>query len=167
MSKASIFQLARTNIAVHGVHLMWIGAGEREPCFGYTVGLNAFDHPELIVFGPGQHDAAYILNNFAFRVRDEVQRFDDPQVIQDFGTGYPAALLPVENSSRHLTVSNQMYRGAGKPPVAALQVYFPDADHRWPWIDGSTYATMPRLQPDDFDYAAELPVAELVAHEPK
>ena len=158
------FALARQNITAHGVHINWVGAGGGEPSFAYTVGLAGRDHPELIVFGAGPNDSQWILNNFAFRVRDGVQRFDVPQVIEDFNDGYAAQLIEVPDSSKHLTLANRMYRKGGAPPIRALQVVFPDKDHLWPWEEGSGFANTPvlgsPLQKQD------APTTVLLPHEP-
>lgn len=161
-------ELARSVIVVHGVYIQWIAAGDGEPCFAYTAGLAAFDdHPELITFGWNPDNSQIILNMIAFRVRDGIERFDNPCDIVDFGNGFPVRLLPVEDSSTHLTLSNQMYRGAGKGPIPALQVVCPDPQRRWPWTEGSDYAAYPRLWPNEFDASAALPIVDLIPHEPR
>lgn len=162
-----LVELARSVIIVHGVYIQWVAAGDDEPCFAYTAGLTKFNHPELITFGWNADNSQVILNMLSFRVRDGVQRFDEPCAIADFGNGFPVRLLPVENSSTHLTVANHMYRGAGRGPIPALQVVCPDPQRRWPWTDGSDYAAHPQLWPDDFDVEADLPIRDLIPHEPE
>ena len=157
-----------TNIAAHGVHLQWVAAGDGDPCFAYTVGLQAFDdHPELITFGANGEDSQVILNNFVFRIRDRVQRFETPLEVRDFGSGYPVRLHPVADSTTHLTAANAMYRIGGGPPIRALQVVWPDVEQRWPWEAGSTLTAYPDLAQADFDKTASLPQVDLVPHDPE
>jgi hypothetical protein len=58
---------------------------------------------------------------------------------------YDLQLIPVQDSSQHLTVANALYRNPGKQPIAALQVVFPDRAGRFPWQDG--YGMRPETQP--------------------
>jgi hypothetical protein len=162
-----LVELARSVIIVHGVYIQWVSAeDDGDPRFAYTAGLAALDHPEFILFGWNPENSEVILNMLSLRVRDGVQRFDGPCDIPDFGNGFPVRLLPVENSSKHLTVANHMYRAAGKGPIPALQVVCPDPQRRWPWVEGSDYADHPGLWPDDFDVASYVPIVDLVPHEP-
>lgn len=141
----SALAVAQRNIEEHGVHLMWIHGTESEPPFAYTVGLTRLGHPELITFGMSGQDSAWVLNNLAFRVRDGVQRFDTPQCIFEFSNGFSAQLIAVEDSSEHLTLANRMFRPAEDSPISALQVVFPDSQHRWPWEPESSFSHHPLL----------------------
>lgn len=157
-----LFGIVRSNIDRYGVHLAAVGAGEGEPSFTYTVGLQRYDHPELILFRGRPQVAGYVLNRLAFRIRDGAQRFEQPVVIRNFSDERAARLHPVEDSSHHLTVANRMYRAAGRAPVPALQILIQGTDLDWPWTPGSRQAGDPNLAPVDFDVRGELPEVDLV-----
>ena len=101
------------------------GAGERTPPFAYTIGLSRWDHPEVIVFGmhPGcDHEAVSPVAEAVMAGR----RFDEGDDLSDlYEFAEPVELLWFPDSSTHLHLANDMYRGAGKPPVPALQLYCP------------------------------------------
>lgn len=134
VGRAQAVMKMRDSIAAHGVALWYVF--DAEPPFAYTVGMRAFDAPEMVVFSVTQQVAKWTLNNFAFRVRDGVQRFEAGQLVDGVLTDFPVYLLDVTDSSDHLTLSNQMYRTAGGSPVPALQVVVPDLSGRWPWEEG-------------------------------
>lgn len=124
----------------HGWALQWVGPGEGEPAFCYTVGLSRFDLPELVVFGPGQRDSAWLLNTLAERMRAG-RRYADGDSIDDL---WPRArLMEVLDSRGHLLFAHALARA--ERPLPALQVVYPDRDGRWPWQHGSRIADVPIL----------------------
>lgn len=128
------FGLVRNNINNFGVHLQWVG--DAQPPFAYSVGMLSFEHPEFIVFQTSASTSQWLLNNFAFRVRDKVQGFAAGEEVHGLLAEHSVYLLEVIDSTKHLTVTNRMYRRPGGPPVRALQVVLPDRHGCWPWEEG-------------------------------
>jgi len=102
------------------------GGDERNPDFAYTIGLSRYDHPELIVFGmhPSCAQAAIEPVARAVTIGHSFEEDDDISFLYPAGWP-PPALLRFPDSSTHLLWANDMYRGAGKPPIAALQLFWP------------------------------------------
>jgi uncharacterized protein DUF4262 len=116
----------RSKILQHGWFLQAIEAdGPRNPAFAYTVGLSRWDHPELIAFGMHPCCAHAAVTPVASAVM-EGQRFDEGSDLSGlYEFEEPVELLRFPDSSTHLYLANDMYRGAGKPPVPALQLLCP------------------------------------------
>ncbi len=116
----------RGQILLNGWHLQAIeGDGPRNPPFAYTVGLSRWEHPELIVFGMHPCCAEEAVTPVAKAVMDG-QRFDEGADLSGlYAFEEPVELLLFPDSSTHLYLANDMYQGAGKPPVPALQLYCP------------------------------------------
>lgn len=115
--------------------------------FAYTVGLALKQLPELIVFGLGHQTAGLILNDLAQR---QIERgpYQPGDELADVTPDYRTRLLAVRDSSEHLTMANLIAgRRSGQAPIPALQVVFPDREHRWPWEPGSQVAHIPLLGP--------------------
>lgn len=126
--------------ARRGWALQWVGPGDGQLQFCYTVGLAAFDLPELVVFGPDQQDAARLLNTLGERMRAG-RRYADGDPIDDV---WPhARLMEVLDSREHLIMAHPVARS--RRPLPALQVIYPDRDGRWPWQPGSRIADVPIL----------------------
>ena len=125
------------------------------PPFAYTVGLSGprFGHPELLVVGLGRDTAQIVLTDLCERVRDG-QRLHAGQrishLLQDIdGGAVQVELLRVDDAADHrapLSAANRLYGHDG--PIDALQVVWPDTNHRFPWdpgYDGAMRAMQPLL----------------------
>lgn len=114
--------------------------------FGYTVGLCRFDHPELIVTGLPQTETAFPLDEAA-RLAAAGYRLSAGNWVELYCYPYLAFLLAVEpaQSARYLLGANRLYRKPGGPPVAALQLVWPDVEGWLPWEE--EYAMVPEAQP--------------------
>ncbi len=155
MTAREYWGYVRSQVLEHGWFLQAIeGTDDRNPPFAYTVGLSRFDHPEIITFGMHPdcaygtiaplaqwvlagarfdegHDLTDVYNTCPHLI-EEYDEWGDPLAEYDGPGGYdecdcppPAELLRFPDSSTHLLIANDMYRGAGRPPVPALQVYWP------------------------------------------
>jgi len=124
----------------HGWALQWVCPGEGEPSMCYTAGLSAFDLPELVVFGPGTDDAAWLLNTLGARMRAG-RRYVDGDSIDDVWRH--GRLMEVLDSRDRMLVAHALSRA--EQPLPALQVIYPDRDGRWPWQPGSRIANVPIL----------------------
>jgi hypothetical protein len=156
------FAAVRNNVAEFGVHIQWIF--DTEPSFAYTVGMAGNNNPEFIVFNVTQEMAAWLLNNLALRVRDGVQDFEPDTLVDGLLTGFSLYLMPVEDSSEHLTLSNRFYRVPGRNPVRAVQVVQPGVNGLWPWEPGCDIP-QPLLGAQPADISAVRHV-HLVPHDP-
>jgi hypothetical protein len=98
------------------------GDGERNPAFGYTIGLTQYDHPEIIVFDPVPDSAYLSLKPLAWAVL-RGNSFDEGDDLSEF---FPppdvAELLSFPDSATHLFAANTIFRDADDPPVPALQL---------------------------------------------
>lgn len=112
----------------HGVAIQGVFGEEN---FAYTVGLAGQGLPEFIIFGLPHEVAATLLNLVAAHAKEAPI---ETGIRNDILEGYPAWLLPVNDSSEYLTVA-ALY--ADVDSVAAYQIVFPDMEGRWPWDEGS------------------------------
>jgi hypothetical protein len=114
------------NIRTHGWTVQYVlGEDQRNPPFGYTLGLSLRGHPEFIIFNCPQDGTYKTLEPLAHAVLGG-RRFDEGDDISDFYAGPEKAhLLRFPDSSTHLYTANRMLRQPGEPLVAALQVVWP------------------------------------------
>jgi len=118
------------------------GDPDRWP-FAYTAGLTRFERPELIVYGLGAEAAQTLLNQLADQAVRQGVVFRGWDFVDDaVQGGYRMLWVPVEDPTVQLTVACALF---GEERVSALQLVFPDREHRWPWQDGSQVADMPLL----------------------
>jgi hypothetical protein len=134
-------------IAEHGwaIHVVLPPADDPipDPPFAYTVGLSGsrFGHPELLVSGLGRDTAQIVLNDLGERVRAG-QRLHAGQRLGDLLEGVDGGAVQVEllrvddaaDPRAPLTAANRLYGHGG--PIDALQVVWPDRNHRFPWEPG-------------------------------
>lgn len=115
-----------SQILERGFSIQYVEVGDdRNPSFAYTVGLSGLNHPEFIVFSTCPECAVGALEPVASAVLAG-RRFDegdDPSDLYPFDE--PATLLRFPDSSTHLEAANAMYRGRGRPPIPALQLFWP------------------------------------------
>jgi hypothetical protein len=125
----------------------------RHPRFVYTVGLSRprFGHPELLVVGLGADTAQIVLTDLCERVRDG-QRLHAGQRISDLledvdGGELQVELLRVDDAAadrQPLSEAKWLY-GHGVQ-IGALQIVWPDGNHRFPWEPGYD-GTLRGIQP--------------------
>lgn len=128
----------RLQVRAFGVFVIYVFGDEEGPGFGYTVGLSALDHPELLMFTDEQQHAHIVLNDLGFRVRDGAARFDRPAILDGLlGSTYEVAVLPVpaDDVEEHLGMALEVARD--DRVVHAVQLVPTDRRHRWPWEGGS------------------------------
>ncbi len=124
-----------------GWAVQFVGAGDGEPSYGYTVGLlRQYRHPEFVLVGVPPA-AAVTLDELAARARDgEVfAPGDQPDVLPGYRTELVAVDL-VKSSTELLAAWN-----LNDEPVPALQLVWPDEQNRLPWDAG--YSMSPDAQP--------------------
>jgi hypothetical protein len=101
-------------------------AGRRAPC-AYTVGLTAFDRPELVATGLALDRAADLLNGVAAHLAHDIAPPPGRQV--PLVGGPLIEFVAVPHPDVHLDVAVALYGAA----VRALQVVWADHRGRWPW----------------------------------
>ena len=133
-------QLER-NIQTFGWTMQFIeGDGDRNPAFGYTLGLSLYQHPEIIVFEPEPCYAYLGLKPLAWAVM-EGAAFDEGDDLSGlFPPPHTAELLRFPDSASHLFTANTMFRQPGHPPLPALQLIWPT---RTPLIKPSSSGSAP------------------------
>ena len=118
-----------------GWSLMTVQADPPDESWTYTIGLTAFDHPEVVIVSVGQETAGALLDALGERVRHG-DRFDTATgTVVD---GAPVGLLPVhpvhvERGLLDAWIDYYQGFGEGEPEPRAIQVIVPDwffcADH--------------------------------------
>ena len=128
----------------HGHMIQGVGAGEGEPEFCYTVGLyTTYEHPELVIVGLPYNVAAGLLNDMAQRIK-EGEVFRVSNTYKDILLDYKVLILYVEPEIVYKNLSaSRLYTGELVP---ALQVVWPDSEHRWPNSKNANEA-FTKLQP--------------------
>lgn len=144
IDKSAYLKRLRMLMAQYGWVVQYVGEGEGECEFAYTVGLYQFNHPEFIIFGIPPTLSRALLNDMGRRVRDG-GTFTHGQVVSDLVRGFDTCLVEVINSRDHLTVANAIAEHPPEFALPALQVVYPDAAHLWPWEVGSRVAGTPLL----------------------
>lgn len=109
----------RETIRRFGWALRAVLADEDSPPFVYTVGLSAFDHPELILFATSQATAAVVLNDLGRLVGAGRVLGAGDEIRLRNGRVH---LLSFPESAEWLFGANDLYRSPDGPPVPALLV---------------------------------------------
>ena len=123
-----------------------VPAGRRPP-WAYTVGLTAFDRPELIATGMALDQAAGLLDGVAAHLVHGVAPPPGRQV--PLVGGPLIEFVAVPHPEVYLGVAVALYGQA----VRALQVVWADQQGRWPWLRdfrsgrGGQPVLGPRTQP--------------------
>lgn len=115
------------NIQTYGWTMQYVeGDGDRNPGFGYTLGLSLYQHPEIIVFEPEPSYALLSLKPLAWAVMEGAEFDEGDDLTGFFPPPHTAELLRFPDSALHLYTANSMFRRPGGPPVPALQLIWPD-----------------------------------------
>ena len=133
----------------HGVCIQYVGAGEGERRFAYTVGLFARGHPEFITFDLPPTLAQGLLNDLAYAVLRGGMSFSHAdrvhRLVRD-GFGW---LVTVDDPGKYLGVAYELrdrrvVADAGSP-LSALQLVFADSRGKWLWEAPGDDAASPLL----------------------
>lgn len=129
-SVAEHIGMIRRRVREHGWTLVYVsGDDERNPSFGYTVGLTQYGQPELIMFDEVPGRCGTVLNRLA-RLSCFGRVFDEGDDLSDIvpEAGERLSVLCFPDSATHLYLANDLYRGPFAPALPALQIYFPDRE---------------------------------------
>jgi len=121
-----------TRVERYGFHVVHVGEGcdcddcsespvPPEEWFGYTIGLTALGHPELLVRGLGARDTAGILNRWGDGVLDGLH-LDAGHLLCEGPGGPTWELVPVRRPAQTLRLAARYYRRAGTDAVDALEL---------------------------------------------
>ena len=125
-------------IAEYGWMVQFVGAGEDEPHFAYSVGYTeTLDSPEILIFALPPEASTYYINDIGEQIKDglvlEAGGFV-PMRSGRPGVAYQFAVIPILNSRADLTMANRFF-GNENEALPALQLVWPDANGRYPWHD--------------------------------
>lgn len=111
--------------------------------FAYTVGLTAYDYPELLTAGLPPEVAHCLLNDLARRVYDRAEQFTHGQRVSDLIAGYDAIII--DGSPTHDLLPGMAIARYGRHQIRLQQLVWPDQQGRFPWHSG--YSLDPQTQP--------------------
>lgn len=113
----------------HGFAVQFVGPGEGEPQFGYTVGLSLRGYPEFVLFGLDLELTHGLLSDLANAVLRSGMTFATGDRIHRLLSEMPVELCRVAQPSEHLFMAVALAERRSHPAieVEALQVLLPDA----------------------------------------
>ena len=121
-------------IRTHRWAVQYVGPGQDQPPFGYTIGLFGLGHPELVVAGLGQANTHAILQRVAELVLVSRRLVPGEQIaFPDRDDPLVAELLP--NPGEVLFGANRFYDRPDDVSVPAFQITWQHADGSYPWDD--------------------------------
>lgn len=148
--KAAFVRRLNSNIKESGFSVVAIfptgDEPEPTPGFAYTVGMwETWKQPELLSVGLPREVAHSIYWDIARRIEagGDGARYRDGDVADGLlEGGYKVAFRAIAPPHHPLAFARRHY---GKARFEAVQMVYPDEQHRFPWDDG--YDLDPRLQP--------------------
>lgn len=124
-------------IAEFGWMVQFVGAGEDEPHFAYSVGFSeTLNSPEVLIFALPPEASTYYINDIGEQIREGLVLEAGKSVPMRSGRPgrtYEFAVIPILNSRADLTMANRFF--GGDEPLPAFQLVWPDANGRYPWHD--------------------------------
>jgi hypothetical protein len=127
----------RDTIAAHGWALQAVLGDDDAGPYCYTIGLSGYDrHPELMVVGLGQDEAASLLNQLGEQVRrgtrleagDVTVRMTPPGSTVPVDLAFTLVDVDPAVSAELLLGANRWYRERDGPPIQALEVLWTGRD---------------------------------------
>jgi hypothetical protein len=122
----------RSDIETYGWHVIKVLEDDEGPGFAFTIGLfKRFRHPELIVFGLPLDTMHEMLNTAGEAVRAG-RPYESGGSYDDILETYRCTFRPVprQRYEEYLGSARWYYGGSDFP---ALQLFWPDKEHRYPW----------------------------------
>ena len=117
-------------IAAEGVWIQAVHGDGPSTTYGYTVGLNRLDHPELLITGMGCPSVCNVLDMVTHPVLEHGMRLRAGMVL-DLGAPL-AGLIEVVRPGWWLTIAREL----SAQPVRALQLALSDEELRLPGTPG-------------------------------
>jgi hypothetical protein len=137
MSMDEYLASVEDKIVRHGWAVQFVGAGEGQPHFHYTVGLTWKGLPEIITFGLPMEVGQTLLNDVGRMMVERQVPMLTGQPQGGILRGFDVYFVSVLDTTEHLTVANRLCGGVF--PVRALQMVWPDPQGRFPWDAGFEY----------------------------
>lgn len=114
------------NLETYGWTMQYVeGDGDRNPGFGYTIGLSLRQHPEIILFDPDPAWSYLVLKPLAWAVLEGAVFDEGDDLSAFFPPPDSAELLRFPDPATHLLVANELFQGRGEGPLTALQLVWP------------------------------------------
>jgi len=111
--------------------------------FAYTVGLTAYDRPELLTAGLPPEVVHCLLNDLARRVYDTAERFTHGQRVSDLIADHDAIII--DGPPTHDLLPGMAIARYGRHQIRLQQLVWPDQQGRFPWDSGYNFG--PHAQP--------------------
>lgn len=119
----------------HGWSAVGVREGEHVPGWGYSIGLwHTHRSFELAVFGLPAETCMRLINAAGDLVK-QGSEFRPGDHVDDVINNYPVAVKFIHNSW-YGDLFGQALDFYQQPPLAFLQLVWPDKQHRFPWDDG-------------------------------
>jgi hypothetical protein len=121
----------RDTIACCGFAVQRVEGPRRRPMWSYTVGLTAYDKPELVATGMSSPRSTLLLNDVASHVlhADALQPGERIPLIH----GPLLEIVEVSEPTVYLRTAVEIFG----PEIRALQLVHADDRGHWPWEGGS------------------------------
>ena len=145
--------LIHNDIARLGLHVVRMMAGEGEPAYAYSIGLQAtFAQPEIIVFGLPPATMQAIIERLAAEARGGTRFVAGDRTAAALDECECAFRdVPDRFHASHLRYAFRFYGDAG---FCALQCVWPDRRGRYPWerdFDEALHGVQPILADQTFE----------------
>lgn len=125
----------RADVERHGWHVAKIPGDDRAPSWAFTIGLQqAFDHPEVAVFGLELETAHRLLNQIGLQIKQGT-RFEAGRAYDGILEGHQCAFREVLARWLPVFFGNVAWFYE-RDDVPVLQCYWPDPTGRHPWDEG-------------------------------
>lgn len=126
----------RDAIGEQGWVIQPVLASDTRPKFVYTIGLHqTYDHPEILITGCRDRVSTYLLNFIATRIKGGERFTDgvtDNELIENSNGSMPICFREI--APAHLSdvcgLAMRVYQGR---PFTAVQAYWSDEFHAFPW----------------------------------
>lgn len=134
-------------VDAHGVAVQYVGPGNEEPPFAYTVGLSLVDHPEFLIEGLSIEISHQLLNDMALSVLRGHMRFDSGDLVDHLIASWPVALIAIAGAEQHLpaavAIRDRRAPASANRDLKALQVVLPDRTGLFTWDDAAVSGAIP------------------------
>ncbi len=125
------------DVRKYGCHIVGVFPDDHGPGFCFSIGLylNCL-HPEIIVTGLRDHQAAAIINDIASRARKD-HLFRDGDTSLELAVDLPVTFREVDLDFYPDYLGYAMWFYSSLPrPFPCLQLVWPDPQGRFPWEPG-------------------------------
>ena len=123
------------NVERYGCHIALLDPDNYLPGFAYSIGLfKTYRHPEIICFGMKRDVMGWCINHARDRIRDG-EILTTGRLYSGFLEGYDVAFLLVDKAYYQDYLGYAGWFNDNAFDFPALQLVWPDKQHRFPWDD--------------------------------